>query len=396
MYGVGAGFNRLKGGKALAGRGMPGGAYCLRRFVALGSGGMRAANGLVGIVVVGSGSCRSLCREDQVMQHSKFGRALRRGFSLIEMLVVLLILTVVISIVVPALRHFRNVARKSATTELMVSLGTAVSQFKLSQGRLPGYFTPVQMGEADNPLAALDNMLFDLAGGISTETTSTITDPCNSALNYVVEVGPTSAPKKVKIDTGRIGSAEGGARGNVNRGYFRPDPKYFKRQCAVGQRAPTGLPNEYNVLPSLVDAWGTPVLAWVSDDVPPGFELTSATSATRARFYLASNSCFTNASKLGTLQQDQTDVSQGSLLSTLGGADRPAISVEGVVGNPAFSGEARGPVVFHSAGANGIYIGRNERGGKAFTGSGTSPLRQSLGRDYFQEGDFDDFVTKAE
>jgi hypothetical protein len=46
----------------------------------------------------------------------------------------------------------------------------------------------------------------------------------------------------------------------------------------------------------------------------------------------------------------------------------------------------------HSAGANGVYVGRTERGGKQYSNGLPAPV----GRDYFQEGDFDDFVVKAE
>jgi prepilin-type N-terminal cleavage/methylation domain-containing protein len=319
---------------------------------------------------------------------------LRRAFTLIEMLVVLLILTVVISIVVPALKHFRDAARKSATVQLMSSLSTAVSQFKMSQNRLPGYFSPRDMGSAmnnSNAFSGMENLMLDLAGGVTTDPTVSGSDPCDPAQFSVIAVGPTDT--KVNVDIPRIGAAEGAPKGQVSRGYFKPDPKYFVRQCKIDQRdGVTGSNDARLAMPVIVDAWGQPILAWVQDDVPPGAPLVNADSSTRARFYLSSNACFAKAKTLGKLAQNQTDPTTGSLLF---GANSDN-SVAGIVGNPAFANQARGPIVFHSAGSNGIYIGRSERGGKQFNGPGGGTLPASVGRDYFQEGDFDDFVQKAE
>jgi prepilin-type N-terminal cleavage/methylation domain-containing protein len=332
--------------------------------------------------------------------------SVRRAFSLMEMLVVLLILTVVISIVVPALRHFRDSARKSATQQMMASLATAVGQFRLSNNRLPGYFSPKQMGDPNNAMSggsfgsisSMESVMLDLAGGVTTDTPAGMGDPCMQGSYSVVEVGPSN-DHKVRVDLGRIGAAETGGTGNIKSAYFKPDPKYFARQCTPNQREGIGANDPRGAMPVLVDAWGSPILAWVQDDVPSSLPFSSRDSGTaRARFYSASNRCFTSAARLGRIGADQTDADLGSVLgSTHFTPDAQAQSLQGLLGNPAFPGEARGPMVFHSAGRDGIYLGRGERGGKVLTGTGgNSPLATPVGVDYFQEGFFNDFILRAE
>lgn len=323
-----------------------------------------------------------------------------RAFSLIELLVVLLILTVVISIVVPTLRHVRDSARKSITTDMMAQLSAVVSQFKIDKNRLPGYFSPRDMGSAMNSgsgglrFSGMENLMLDLAGGITSAA------PVNGSGNAcdtvnppsIIQVGPLTSGR-VNVDIGRIGASSGGAAGDVVRTYYKPDPKFFVRQCGPGQRDGGGPTALHATMPVVVDAWGSPLLAWVSDDVPAtGFAFAAADSASRARFYLASNTAFTNATSLGKLQRNQaTD----SLLGSGNVSNNANVaSLGGLLGSPAFSGQPRGPIVFHSAGPRGVYLGKDERGGKIHSATGILPM--STGRDYFAEGDFDDFVLKAE
>jgi type II secretory pathway pseudopilin PulG len=324
------------------------------------------------------------------------------AFSLIEMLVVLLILTVIIAIVVPTIQSFRNTSRKAVTRDIMASVATSIGQFRLSQNRLPGYFSASEMGGNANDMnryfTGMENLMLDLAGGLTQDPESaynpaTVCDPVSGP--GVITVGPSNT-NQVRVKIGRIGAADGGSAGEVVRGYYKPDPKYFVRQCQPNRRA--GNMGAHWAMPVLVDPWGTPILAWVQDSVPAtGFPLVSDTSATRARFYYRSNVGFTQARALGKLGRDQTaDSMLGIDPSTIG-----APSVAGVVGNPAFAGEPRAPVVMHSAGFDGVYLGKDERGVRSrgllgSDGRPTSPLPATVGRDYFEEGDFNDVIGKAE
>lgn len=334
-----------------------------------------------------------------VLEDARPGRA-NAGFSLMELLVVLLILTVVISIVVPTLRHMRDAARKSISTDIMAQLAAVVSQFKIDKNRLPGYFSPKDMGSAMNSgsgglrFTGMENLMLDLAGGITSAA------PVNGSGNAcdtvnppsIIQVGPLTSGR-VNVEIARIGASSGGASGDVIRTYYKPDAKFFVKQCGPGQRDGGGPSALHATMPVLVDAWGTPILAWVSDEVPAtGFAFAAADSAARARFYLASNTAFTDATSLGKLQRNQRTDSMLGADNNASGAN--VQSLGGLLGSPAFFNQPRGPIVFHSAGARGVYLGKDERGGKLNSSTGILPT--STGRDYFSEGDFDDFVLKAE
>lgn len=325
------------------------------------------------------------------------------AFSLIEMLVVLVILTVVIAIVVPTIQAFRNTSRKAVTRDIMASVATSIGQFRLSQNRLPGYFSAVEMGNSANgnmgrDFTGMENLMLDLAGGITQDPESafnaaTLCDPVTGPA--VVTVGPTMT-NQVRVKIGRIGAADGGSAGEIVRGYYKPDPKYFVRQCQPDRRV--NMPAAHWAMPVLVDPWGSPILAWVQDSVPAtGFPLSAENSGgTRARFYYRSNIGFTQAKALGKFGVNQTSESM------LGRNDSISFdSIRGVVGNPAFAGEPRAPIVMHSAGFDGTYLGKNERGVRSrglLDGSGnpSAALNAPTGRDYFEEGDFNDVIGKAE
>ena len=55
-------------------------------------------------------------------------RPLARGFTLVELLVVVSIIAVLVAILIPALGGARNSARKTTTTALMTTVGTAINR----------------------------------------------------------------------------------------------------------------------------------------------------------------------------------------------------------------------------------------------------------------------------
>jgi hypothetical protein len=103
---------------------------------------------------------------------------------------------------------------------------------------------------------------------------------------------------------------------------------------------------------------------------------------TTSRFYLNSNLCFLNATSLGKRAINQTDAEKGSILGSgvTNMADRVA-SLVGLLGSPSaltpetatlalaqmLPASPRGSLVVHSAGSNGIYLGKGERGAKQST-----------------------------
>jgi prepilin-type N-terminal cleavage/methylation domain-containing protein len=315
-------------------------------------------------------------------------RGARRAFSLVEMMVVLLILAVVLAIVVPALSAARNTARKAATNSLMNQLAMACAQFQMDERRLPGYFTPRDLGAAENGdrgFTTMHNIMADLAGGVvQTDNTPT-----------TIEVGPL-AGQTILIDTALIGSARQ-IKGVTNKAYFQPDPKFFG---VVSGKEANG--NDNALLPDLFDSWGTPILAWQQDDVPNTTgDFASANATSPAKFYWVQNAAYLRSPNLGKFAINQSlDSIIGAPNATPG--NTRVDSLMALLGNPTFPVDAaamplvpstaRAPIVFQSAGYNSTYCGRSERGGKLANSNGgviayTSPA------DAIDA--FDDFLAKV-
>lgn len=308
-----------------------------------------------------------------------------RGFSLVEMMVVLLILSVVLGIIIPALGYARNTARKNATSALMTQLATASASFQLDERRLPGYFTARDMGNNANTttegFSAMSNILLDLAGGVVASS---------GATPDTVQVGP-HAGARVYVAPEYIGGSTQSA-GSVSKAYFRPDPKTF---TVVSGKFGTA---NNTSLPELVDLFGTPILAWAQDDVPnTNNAFSSADSGTRARFYWAQNAASLKATTLGRIGGNQTTDSH--LSATNPPSANNIVSMRALLGAPNFAdpndatlpSAARAPIVFHSAGYNGVYLGKFERGGKIAGPAG--PVAYSATKDKME--DFDDLIVKV-
>lgn len=307
----------------------------------------------------------------------------RGGFSLLELLVVLGILVIVMAIVIPALSGARNAARKNATQSVMTAIATSVGQFNLSERRLPGYFSARDMGVTNTVFTGMENIMLDLAGGIRTD------DP--AVTQGIVEVGPRNN-NTVKVEVGRIGASGQDAKGVIAKGYYKPDPKFFQVQTG-NQRA-----GGEEQMPVIVDAWGTPILAWEQDSgAPASAPFASRDSATRAKFYRASNRVFLEATSLGRLGINQRS-DEGTILED---SNSGVTTMGSLLGNPAFPdpddatkpAAARAPIVLHSAGTNGVYLGKLERGGKRAAGAG---LPYQAGQDPIEGGSFDDFIVRGE
>jgi prepilin-type N-terminal cleavage/methylation domain-containing protein len=329
--------------------------------------------------------------------------AMRRaalGFTLIELLVVMIIIAVIIAIVLPALGLARKAARTSTTKAMMTNITNAAGTFGHdNQGRMPGYFTPRQMADNTNlteGFTGMQNLMLGLAGGIVSTDGCTPPPPPYDTDPEVILVGPgSSCAGKVWVHKGLLGS------GALNsKTYFTPDAKHFASQTQTGQQVSSGAPANATypfpantVLPSVVDDFSNPLLAWVIDETAVGQiknvsdfakdKLTGA-NAPSARFYWASNAAFLSATALGKRGYDQTDQARGSWIgSTSTTSAMPPIDVDkslcGFLGSPSFPyrapgataaptvpAAARAPLVLHSAGADGIFLGRKDRGSTQF------------------------------
>lgn len=288
-----------------------------------------------------------------------------RGFSLIELLVVIVIITIVIAITVPAIGGARDLARAARTQTQIANLTTAVSAFQADEQRLPGFFTAQQMGQADTGFTSMQNLMLDLAGGPVAD---------NGALPpNILLVGPT-AGDEVNVNLNLIGVAESGGKN-----YYQPASNDY---VTVEGKDDVAATDDVAQLPELVDAWGMPIMAWVEDEFAPDVPSEAAeiqdfarlnSTAEPARFYWQQNAGLLGSAGLGPRLTSQTEslLAEGvtnlpERLAALLGSTANPIAPNGELRSADVSelipGSARGSVVFQSAGRDRVYLSTEDSG----------------------------------
>lgn len=310
-------------------------------------------------------------------------RNARPGFNLFELGVVIIIIGILVGILLPALRGARIAARKSTTEQLLRSLAASVETFQTDKRSLPGYFSQQEMATRVNQntrgFTQMKNLLLTLTGGITNET--------NSAPPDVITVGPsTNDTNNVRVRLSSIGSESSGS-GAL---YFRPDKSLF----GIPQGLVASDARENFQMPEVIDSFGQPVIAWVQADSRVPAMSASSVEQGAARFYWAPNAAVLSSTGLGKERKRQAwqnvDIGPSSMLgrtapnadlaSAFGGTPATPTSpatMHALVGNPAFPNnttasaaadtaryplQARGSIIFHSAGADGIFMSSTEPG----------------------------------
>jgi len=319
-----------------------------------------------------------------------------RGFSLVELLIVIFIIALVMAIVVPALGGARNVARAAAAQQLLTEFSTAAGSFERDKRRPPGVFTPEQMGDPQNDqrgMSAMENALIDLTWSAAIKKFPG--QPAGPGGLGTLRAGPLiGGINEVDLDEAKMGLAT-----DQIDVYFTPDPKYLVAQLGsegqqVGVYPHTG-DRDRAQLPDLVDPWGQPILLWMDNEqagevrgeTPSSVSGTGAAfaagdSGDAAHFYWLSNAAFLKATSLGKLGEDQTDSTRGSLIGGASFQDNMARSMGAILGHPSYPDQnrnypttGRGRMVLHSAGPDGVYFGRKDKRAKAFTSTGVLKYR---------------------
>lgn len=331
--------------------------------------------------------------------HTSSGLKARRGFSLVELLVVIFIIVVIIALVLPALGGARDVAKAGTTRSVMNDFSNAVQQFRQDKDRAPGVFSARELGDAENAstfgFTAMENALVELMGGV------VYTDTPDSSVEK--NFGPSAAAHTENADQGRwVNVNLLGANTQDRNSYFNPKASFLAAQERPTSQFGAGaaLTDDADI-PDLLDAWGNPMLLWVADDAGPAqvalardFARVDSSGGT-AHFYWAQNAGFLKATQLGARGKDQTTaggdahsllgegVSTGDLENTmaalLGHSGYPSAEP----GAPGFAYDqllptaTRGQMVIMSAGLDGVFLGAGDKAAKA-TGADNGGLRYGL------------------
>ncbi|MFZ4574532.1 MAG: type II secretion system protein [Phycisphaerales bacterium] len=313
-----------------------------------------------------------------------------RAFSLIELLVVIAIIGVIIALVIPAVGRVRDAAKNADNRALVSQIQNAVSAFQIDNRRVPGVFSPVEMGQADNEtrgFSGMQNAMLELEGGVINRAPATARD----AENEIV-VGPyTQADRNVVVDLDLIGSG---------KGYLAPSGRSFKKQDGLegGSRlGASGGSSAHERLPELVDRAGQPILFWsknslVTDEVESIDDVVALRSGgpTPSRFYWNQNAAFlaADAGPTGTLAVNQGGTGGKSMLGEwnsthlldsmmafLGNPNSPVASTIASDTTPlvdVLPAQVRGSFVIHAAGRDGAYFSQFDSTSKVVLESGPS------------------------
>ncbi len=229
---------------------------------------------------------------------SPVSRSASRGFTLIELLVVISIIAILMSILLPALSHFRTEGYITSTTEELTSVKAACLAYYAHFDAYPGLFSEADISQQDvkdgngNVITGTQNMLLSLMGTAYTSTSQMGASP----LPYTTVTDSAGGTFYVPytLGTGPIDYSNGNQQLNA---FLTPAQAVLATQPPTpGTTPPSALPTLYDEFPS-----GVPVLYWRRNPGSATNYPVELNSSTAADFWLNCNLPYFSATSLSAI-----------------------------------------------------------------------------------------------
>ena len=322
---------------------------------------------------------------------------LRRGFTLIEILVVVGIIALLIGILLPALSKVQERARMTQTMGLMQEFAKACDAFQQEFGRYPG-LVPEEILANDPQISGTENAMLELMGGgvrkndVDTSTYTNTTTGFGASGWVELTFTPTGQPDfKVKINVGKIGDGPF-INGKQYPPFFAPKANDLRPTAGqmIGKSRTAELATSTTKIPDLMDAWGNPIIFLrAARNVGP----LAGTNVDRSQFLVLDDGGtkygtmdpYLGSDSLGDSSLPQTKAGAGtSPIYTLFEDGSTAVDKKKLFaqflrhpgfGDPALplSGTPRGKYLLISAGKDGIYYSRTDG-----LGNKTTPVTSTV------------------
>jgi prepilin-type N-terminal cleavage/methylation domain-containing protein len=327
-----------------------------------------------------------------------------RGFTLIEIMVVIGIIALLVGILLPALSKVQERARMTQTLGLMQEFSKACDAFQQEFGRYPG-LVPEEILANDPQISGTENAMLELMGGgvrkndvdktLYTDTTTGYGASGWMELTFKTDNAAPNDNFYVKINIGKIGDGPR-INGKQYPPFFAPKaaelvPVAGQMHSENGQRTAGELPAIVTAggMPDLIDAWGNPIIfIRAARNVGP----LAGCEDDRAQFLViddgksiyGSMDPYLGSTSLGEMSLPQTKVGAGdsimySLFEDGTDATQKKKLFAQFLRHPGFgdpttplSGTARGKYLLISAGKDGIYYSRIDG-----LGNKTTPVTSS-------------------